>query len=291
MRITTNMADAAALRGQLRSVKSMTDAARVASTGERVNAPSDDPVSWSSAARHDARIARLDNRNRTMERASGDLDLAERTLASAGDLLQSAREIATRAANGTMDAATRADLAKQVDGIRSSLLAMANTRGTSGYLFGGTRTDAPPFDAAGAFVGNDTEVRIEVADGVTARANASGAQAFTTAGGRDLFADLQTLSTALTANDLPTIQTSIASVASGYQQLTTAGVTVGLGVERFQSATAVTNNALLSMRSARANEVEADLATALSNLTTTRGAYERSISITREILQISAVQR
>lgn len=291
MRITTNMADAAALRGQLRSVKSMTDAARVASTGERVNAPSDDPVSWSSAARHDARIARLDNRNRTMERASGDLDLAERTLASAGDLLQSAREIATRAANGTMDAATRADLAKQVDGIRSSLLAMANTRGTSGYLFGGTRTDAPPFDAAGAFVGNDTEVRIEVADGVTARANASGAQAFTTAGGRDLFADLQTLSTALTANDLPTIQTSIASVASGYQQLTTAGVTVGLGVERFQSATAVTNNALLSMRSSRANEVEADLATALSNLTTTRGAYERSISITREILQISAVQR
>lgn len=291
MRITTNMADAAALRGQLRSVKSMTDAARVASTGERVNAPSDDPVSWSSAARHDARIARLDNRNRTMERASGDLDLAERTLASAGDLLQSAREIATRAANGTMDAATRADLAKQVDGIRSSLLAMANTRGTSGYLFGGTRTDAPPFDATGAFVGNDTEVRIEVADGVTARANASGAQAFTTAGGRDLFADLQTLSTALTANDLSTIQTSIASVASGYQQLTTAGVTVGLGVERFQSATAVTNNALLSMRSSRANEVEADLATALSNLTTTRGAYERSISITREILQVSAVQR
>lgn len=291
MRITTNMADAAALRGQLRSVKSMTDAARVASTGERVNAPSDDPVSWSSAARHDARIARLDNRNRTMERASGDLDLAERTLASAGDLLQSAREIATRAANGSLDAATRADLAKQVDGIRSSLLAMANTRGASGYLFGGTRTDTPPFDAAGAFVGNDTEVRIEVADGVTARANASGAQAFTAAGGRDLFADLQTLSTALTANDIPTIQTSIASVASGYQQLTTAGVTVGLGVERFQSATAVTNNALLSMRSSRANEVEADIATALSNLTTTRGAYERAISITRELLQVSAVQR
>jgi flagellin-like hook-associated protein FlgL len=173
MRITDNMALNAVLQGNARTTQRLSKAAREASTGERVGAPSDDPVAWTAAHGHDARIARMETRAQTTSRAAGDLELAESTLASVGDMIQQARELALTTANGAVDAQTRSNVAAQVSQIRDAVLGQMNTRGASGYLFGGTRTDRAPFDAAGTFSGNDTPVSVEVADGVTARANAS----------------------------------------------------------------------------------------------------------------------
>jgi hypothetical protein len=86
MRITNNITNNIALQSQLRSSQKLNDATQVASTGERVNAPSDDPVAWSAAVSHDARIKRMERRTQTGERAAGDFDLAENVLASAGDI-------------------------------------------------------------------------------------------------------------------------------------------------------------------------------------------------------------
>lgn len=291
MRITENMTLSAARRGQAQATKRMNDATRVAASGQRVNAPSEDAVAWSSAVGHDARIQRMEGRLRTSDRVTADLDLAESSLASAGDLMEQARALAVQGANGSLDARARADLGRQVTDIRSAMIALADTHGAGGYIFGGTRTDAAPFDAFGTFSGNDVETRVEVADGVTARSNASGARAFTAAGGRDVFADLQTLANALTTDDVLTVRSSITSIDAGHTQLVAARVETGLGSERFRSAAEVTNNALINARSARASEVEADLPSALTDLTTTRAAYERGVAVTREILQTLSSSR
>lgn len=291
MRITDKMALDAARVGQSRAVKQFTDASRVASSGLRVNAPSDDPVAWSMKVRHDAQIQRMNNRSHTLNRAGGDLDLAESVLASAGDLLEEARSLAVQAANGSIDAQTRSNMAGQITSLRDALLGLANTRGAAGYLFGGTATAAAPFTAAGVFTGNDTAVPVEVADGVTARSNASGAMAFTAAGGRDILADLQTFATALTANNLGGIQTAIANMEAGHRQLVTAQVNTGIGAERLHSSVDVTAAALISVSSARASETEADATEAFTALSVTRAGYERAIAVTRELLQVSAVRR
>ncbi len=291
MRITENMTLSAARRGQAQATKRMNDATRVAASGQRVNAPSEDAVAWSSAVGHDARIQRMEGRLRTSDRVTADLDLAESSLASAGDLMEQARALAVQGANGALDARARADLGRQVTDIRSAMIALADTHGAGGYIFGGTRPDAAPFDAFGTFSGNDVETRVEVADGVTARSNASGARAFTAAGGRDVFADLQTLANALTTDDVLTVRSSITSIDAGHTQLVAARVETGLGSERFRSAAEVTNNALINARSARASEVEADLPSALTDLTTTRAAYERGVAVTREILQTLSSSR
>lgn len=291
MRITDKMALDAARVGQSRAVQQFTEASRVASSGLRVNAPSDDPVAWSMKVRHDAQIQRMSNRSHTLNRAGGDLDLAESVLASAGDLLEEARSLAVQAANGSVDAQTRANMAGQITSLRDALLGLANTRGAAGYLFGGTATAAAPFTAAGVFTGNDTAVPVEVADGVTARSNASGAMAFTAAGGRDILADLQAFATALTGNNLVGIQAAIANMEAGHRQLVTAQVNTGIGAERLHSSVDVTAAALISVSSARASETEADAAEAFTALSVTRAGYERAIAVTRELLQVSSVRR
>lgn len=291
MRITDKMALDFARQGQSRAVRQFADASRVASSGLRVNAPSDDPVAWSMKVRHDAQIQRMDNRTHTLTRAGGDLDTAESVLSSAGDVLEGARALAVQLANGTIDAQTRASLSGQVTSMRDTLLSLANSRGASGYLFGGTATGTPPFSAAGAFAGNDTTVPVEIADGVTARSNASGAQAFTVAGGRDILADLQAFATALSTNNLAGIQASIDTMDAGHRQIVTAQVTTGIAAERMHSAIDVTTASILSVTRARASETEADITTAYTALSSTQAGYERSIAVTREILQVSSVTR
>ena len=77
MRITEGMKYSAALQGQTRAAQRLFDASRVASSGERVAAPSDDPTAWAAAVGHEARIARLGARSTAATRASGDLEAAE----------------------------------------------------------------------------------------------------------------------------------------------------------------------------------------------------------------------
>ena len=57
---------------------------------------------------------------------------------------------------------------------------MANTRsgGDGSYLFGGTKTTTAPFDATGAFQGNDETIPVAIGQGVQIAGNASGAKAF-----------------------------------------------------------------------------------------------------------------
>ena len=88
MRVTDSMTFNAVLQGQNRAARRLLDASRAASSGERVAAPSDDPVAWSAAVGHEARISRLEGRAATTTRAAGDLDAAEAALAGAGDLVE-----------------------------------------------------------------------------------------------------------------------------------------------------------------------------------------------------------
>ncbi len=291
MRVTDRMTFEIAQQGQSKSLEQLATATRVASSGNRVSMPSDDPVAWSMKVSHDARIQRMRNRTQTVERAAGDLDQAESTLASAADVLAAARTLAVQAATGTVDAQSRSDMANQVNGMRQQLLGFANAQGASGFLFGGTATGTAPFNAAGAFVGNDTPANVDIADNVSIRANASGATAFTVAGGRDVLADLQSFATALSTNNLAGIQAAIDNLAQGHQQVTSSEVQTGIAAERFHNAGAVTSTALLSVQAARAQEVEADAPTAYSELSRAQSAFQQAITVTQKILQTTAVSR
>jgi flagellar hook-associated protein 3 FlgL len=291
MRVTAKMALAAVTEGTTRSVKRLTAASRVASTGERMTLPSDDPARWAQTVGHDARLRGMESRARSSTQAAGDLELAETALAHAGDLVLEVRELALRGVNGSLDHDTRRELGRQVAGLRESLLGIANTRGASGYLFAGTRTDRAPFDSTGAFLGNDGEVRLAVTETTTARSNASGARAFTTAGGRDLLADLQSLSTALSIEDLGAIRGGLDALDAGHRQLLSARTEAGLGAERLRVSAEVTQTALVHARAARAATAEADLPAALTALTEARSAYERGVAVTREVLSLSSLSR
>lgn len=291
MRVTDSMRDAATRQATGAASERLLSATKKASSGMRVGAPKDDPGAFARIAAKDGGIGVLAARQKALGRADGDLTAAEGALASAADLMARVREIATQMADGSFSAEQRQAAAKEVTQLRQTLVGLANTRGPGGFLFGGTSTGTQPFDAAGTFSGNDAAIEVEVADGMLVRANASGAQAFTAAGGRDLFADLTALATALATDDVAGVQAGLGNVEAGHRQLTRARADAGLTMDRVRSAQAIADSAETTLKQLRAGEGEADALETFTELADAQSAYDRALEVTKRLLSTFQIDK
>jgi flagellar hook-associated protein 3 FlgL len=290
MRVTDNTRLLDILRNNATSSIRLTQASRRASAGAKVIAPSDDPIAYSTSVRRGSTIENISARTRIARASADDLTVAERSLDSATELLAEAKSLAVQGANETLSTNDRSALALRVTGIRDQLLELANTRGAGGYVFGGSKTATPPFDASANFVGNDTVLRIPVTDGVAPRKNASGAKAFTISGGSDVFTELTSLGNALSTSNLTAIRAGIDTMQSGYDQVVAVQVDAGLSIERLRSSADVLDTASLAVAQSRSRDVGADdLAGLATELAAANSAYSQSLTVTRKLLAIPSL--
>ena len=214
----------------------------------------------------------------------GDVDLAESTLASATDVMNRAHEISLQGASGQLSAAERQDLALEVGHLREQLLGLANTKGSQGYLFGGTKTSTPPFDAAAAFVGDDLDRKVETGPGIVSTVSTSGAKAFTAAGGDDVFAVLKSLQTALNANDATAVQGTVNSLDSGARQILAARIDAGLKLAKLDTADTAHEQTNLALATQQSALIDVNPAEAYSRLAQTQQGVEQAVSVTKNML-------
>jgi flagellar hook-associated protein 3 FlgL len=286
MRIADNMRYTMLSLGNERNSQALMTATQAASSGIAVGEPSDNPVAYAAAVTQDGQIAQVTSRRSAINQATNNLSLADNTLSSAADVLTQVKSVALQMANGDENAGDRATAATTVSQLMSTLVGLANTKGANGYIFAGTNTGTAPFTATGAFTGNDDTVNVEVADNTTVAGNASGAQAFTAAGGQDVFQTLTNLSTAMANNDVTGIQNQLGGLDASYDQVVAARSDVGSTVDRLNTASQVSTNALTTLQTAQASTVDADAITAYSNLSQTQTAYQASMQVTSQILSL-----
>lgn len=115
-------------------------------TGKRVLRASDDPVAatLSEAARN--RLARAEADQRALEASRTSLQQAESGLAESGELIQRVRDLLVTAGNAGFTDSEREDVARQLEGLREQMIAVANRTDSAGRtLFGGLGGAATPF--------------------------------------------------------------------------------------------------------------------------------------------------
>ncbi len=290
MRISTAMRTDAAMANLQRLEAEHHDAATEASTGARLITPSKDPVAAARAVRVQASIDRTKALGETIRDVRGDLELSESALASATDILARIRELTMSASSESMSDDGRKLLATEVATLKGELVSLANTKGAQGFLFGGTQTATPPFSALGAFTGNDLPRDVEISPGSTVRANASGASAFTAAGGVDVFKTLDTLDAALQAGDADQVAATLASIDASHRQVVDARARIGMTLSRLDVTDAVHAEVVTSLSATLHGLVDADLPAAYSRLVTLQQRIEQAIGVTRQILAMSSQQ-
>lgn len=291
MRVTEGMRYGEVLRNLTRIEGEHAEASRQAMTGVRVDRPSKDPVAAAELARLRASLSSNAGHKATIQLVRGDAELAESTLAQAGDLLTRAREIALLGANGAMSGDERAVMALEVQGIKDELVRLGNTRGTKGYIFSGSQINTEAFSAAGAFQGDDASQSVDIGGKSPVQVGASGARAFTAAGGRDVFQMLETLNAALSSNDSAAVSATLDGLAGSHEQITAERSRVGLVVGRLETSHAVLEQ--LELDSARRQEDvgAADPVEAYSRVSSLGASLERSVAVSKQIFELTGINR
>jgi flagellar hook-associated protein 3 FlgL len=288
MRVTDGMRYTMATQNLSALSSRQLSVAQQAQSGLRVNAPSDDPIAAAQLARLASVQTQIATRQSTISSVRGDAQLSESSLQEASDLMARAKELATQGANGSLDASDRAIIATQVKDILDQLVALGNTKGASGYLFAGSQTGTPPFSATGAFSGDDTQHVVDIGNSTPTAVNSSGAQAFTAAGGRDIFGDVSALYTALNTNDTTALSATLTNLDTSRAQISTAQANAGTIINKLDASTSVLSAANLDSQQQSQTLGAVDAASAYSNLTALNNALTRSASVAQQILSIES---
>jgi flagellar hook-associated protein 3 FlgL len=289
MRVTDGMRQSNLVRTLDQLSEAQQDATNRALTGNRVNKPSDDPAAAAELARIRANQAQADAGLKAAAGAENDLTLSESVLAQANDLFTSAREIAQEGSNATLDADTRKTMANQVLLLKQQLVGIANTKGQNGYLFGGAQTQTQPFDVNGSFSGDDGAHVVDLGTGQPTAVNVSGARAFTTAGGRNVFDDLDQLAAALNANDQTAITNTFSGLEAARQQVVGVQADAGLRIDQLQTTTDVLTRAKTVLQTREQNVAGADQYQAYSDLVTLGQSLQQAVGVAKQILSLGGM--
>ncbi|WP_282353922.1 flagellar hook-associated protein 3 [Pseudomonas sp. PS01303] len=154
-----------------------------ASSLQRINTASDDPVGAGRLLQLGQQAALLDQYNGNINSAKNALNVQETTLDSITTALQRAKDLGLAANNGTATDKDRQAYAAELGQIQQQVLGLMNSKDANGnYMFAGSKTDTAPYsqNADGTFTynGDQTTINLGIGDGMTVGTNTTGWDAF-----------------------------------------------------------------------------------------------------------------
>jgi len=239
------------------------------SSGRSVNEPSDNPAAAALLVENNDETTLNAGYLQNLSTINGQLSAANSTLSSVQTALQQAISLGVEGANGTVSASDQAAIVKQLQGIQSQIVSLANTSYENNYLFAGTVTNKPPYVANSAdpsgvtYQGNGDVNQVSAGDGYRIAINQPGSQLFS-ASGNSVFLALNQLIQAVQSNS--GIQTAVTNLTSAANYLSAQGVFYGNSLDQAQSQTTYLNAAKLQLAQQQNALGGVDLATAASEL-------------------------
>jgi flagellar hook-associated protein 3 FlgL len=288
MRVTEGMRYSQVLSNLANITSQHAEASQRASSGIRVGKPSDDPIAASELARLRASSSQTSTHLSTIDTVRGDAELTESSLSDASDIFVRLKEIALQASNGGLTADERQAMGVEVSGMKNALLTLGNARGTRGYLFSGSQVNTPAFDNNGVFQGDGVSQVVPIGNSSPTAVGTSGADAFNVAGGRNVFADLDGLATALATNDEPALRAAIDTVDAAHSQLVNARARSGLILSKLDASQTVLSS-LDTQQQKRAQAIgAADPFESYTRVNALGQSLDRAIAVSKQLLDVGA---
>jgi flagellar hook-associated protein 3 FlgL len=256
-----------------------------ASTGDRIQVPSDDPAGTGASIQVRGQQAALAQYQRNATDGTGWLSTIDGTLTQSTSILQRVRALVLEAANsGTMSPTSRDAVASEVQGLRDDLLAQANTRYNGRSVFAGT-SDADAFSAAGVWSGTPgVTVNRRIGDDATIAVDADGSAAFGS-GPTSIFATLDSIVSDL--HNGVDVQPRIAQIDAGMQKVLTVQAVNGSRYNQMQRAQDALGAQSIDLTKQRSSIEEVDTVQALVDLQSQNLAYQSALQVTAKALPMS----
>jgi flagellar hook-associated protein 3 FlgL len=253
---------------------------RELSSGYQINDASDSPSQTPELIQLGSSLATAQTWQTNIASVQTETTAADQAIGASISLLQSAETLAAQGNNTSNSAATAQTLAAQVQGIQQQLVTIANTTADHRAIFGGDQDQAAPYqhDAASA-TGVDrltpqTSTRVIVdPDGNTVYQPLTAQQIFDPEDAtgaptaNNTFAALQSLYTALQANDQPAIANALTSLQSASTYVNQQQAYYGAAEQRLTSESNNVANVVTNLQAQIGNIRDTNVAQAATDLT------------------------
>jgi|KBSSwiStaDraftv2_1062776.scaffolds.fasta_scaffold38155_2 flagellar hook-associated protein 3 FlgL len=287
MRVTTRHMYEDVLRNVQNRLSDMDRAQQQTGTGRRNAKISDDPLAGAQVLRSDRTLRAIVQYRRGVTAVRSRLDTAEAALGQVTDILSRAKELATGQSGSNANAATRSVTAIEVDSLLKQAIAMGNSRVGSEFVFGGTITDVPPFQANGTYTGTAASRQVEIGAGQVIDIAPSGQALFVNSG---VITALTNLRDRLLADDAAGVTASIVGLDSAVDQVQSSLAGVGADVRRLD-ATMVDLDALDdTMLKARSDAADIPLEEAAMHLAAVQAALQAAVLSGSKLLDSNLLQ-
>ncbi len=255
-------------------------------TGLRVNRPSDDPID----ARRAVSIRALLGKN---EQYLANISMVNSPVAETNTSVETilssfnrAWELTLRGANGTNAQSQLDALALEIDQILEGIFSTANHETNGRYLFGGTRTTTPPYEAvrnaegeitAVNFVGNSDPVRVAISEVLDLQYNETGSEVFSES--QDIFQTLIDVRDNLRAGDTAALgSVRLEEMETVRGQLTSALARVGSIQNRLDRSVEELEEFGLQLQTQLSDAIDADYAEVVTQLNAQTNAFQAALS-------------
>lgn len=296
MRVTEGHRQQSALRDVQGSASRMARIEEVVSTGKKINRPSDDPSGAARLVRLSSELRGVDAAERSATLARGELDLADDSLQSLSSTLARVRELGVQASTGTLNDTDRQAVAAELDGLLRTALELGNRELDGRRIFGGTATDRPPYElqtVAGvttvAYRG-DAQARSQPVGDATIVTGNPGPGPFAGPGGAlDAIVALRDAVAQGGADPAGAARGALTGIDTAMGKAAVALGDVGARSEELSTIEEGLVARRTLVESLRSNVEDADLASAIAELSSRQAAYDRGMKLMARVLSTSAL--
>jgi flagellar hook-associated protein 3 FlgL len=288
VRVTEGMIYNSTNQSLMSTLSALQDMTEKVSSTKQLNRPSDNPADVRSAVQLRDVLAELNQYQRNIDNATGQVNGMDNAMAAVGDLIQRAHELAIEGANGALGASDRNAMAQEVTQLIEALAQDAGAQYNGNYLFSGFNVDKPPYAVTGpgtvsAYQGDHGVVIARIGPASTMQISVSGDVVFQPA-----IDALTQLRNDLLSGD-PVQQTTITQIQSSLDNLLSFRAQVGARANRLEQAKTSQASLVTSNQALLSQLEDADMPAVITELTKRQTTYQATLAVTAKVMQTSLI--
>jgi flagellar hook-associated protein 3 FlgL len=282
MRISENQKHGIFVSNMQRNQQAISDLQRQLASSKRITTASEDPAAFSRSRVLESAIRSNEQFSVNNDRAFGYLSTTVSTLEDMLDEFRSVRTLLVSAGNETLTAADRARMATQVRATRDQLVQSLNTTWQGVYVFSGASGNEPAVvvnpDTSLTFNDSAQTLLLPIGEGLTVDGTLT-TDMVVNPGGNDMFALIDSIISALEANDPDTLRTLGDSVVSFEGAFSDVIVRQAEALSRVEFTSERIADVMLLLRSELSELVDTNMVEAFSELQKFQTAYEALMEV------------
>ncbi|MCH6266833.1 flagellar hook-associated protein FlgL [Neobacillus citreus] len=289
-RVTQSMLNSNMLFNLSRNNKAMDKLQEQASSGKKINKPSDDPVTAVRGMFYRSSLNEIDQYKRNADDGYSWMTSTDEALDEVTNVLQRVRELTVQGLNGSNSETARQAIASEISQLQEHLGEIANSQMAGKYIFAGTDVKNAPFDTSSKAFLNQNKEKLELQVGQTnnVQINVLGTEVFNNDGNggafkvlSDIVADFQSANVS-SSDYLSRLDSQIDNILKERAEL-------GARMNRMELSMSHLDGLEVSTTRLLSSEEDVDMALVITNLKTQENVQRAALSIGARIIQPSLV--